>query len=83
LKLDLSAEKIKQLTKLLAQEGVAYDIDSYRDAPVGLRSECLFPQRRRVYMFSRIWCGATVEKADLEILMEWIQWAFTIVINIK
>lgn len=60
LTLDATAEQVKQIIKLLDQEGVAYDIGSYRDAPDGLR----------------LWGGATVEKADLEALMPWITWAY-------
>ncbi len=56
---DQQAAFAKSVASLLEKEGVALDIGAYRDAPAGLR----------------IWCGATVETADVEALTHWIAWA--------
>jgi len=60
LKIDLSPGQVKEMVKMLESEGAAYDIASYRDAPPGLR----------------FWCGATVNKEDLETAMPWLEWAY-------
>ena len=65
LQLDLPAASVKRMTAVLAEAGVAHDIDAYREAPTGLR----------------IWCGATVAEADLEALMPWLEWAWNEVKN--
>ena len=51
----------KRIADLLMEEGVAYDINAYHESPPGLR----------------IWAGATVELADIEALLPWLDWAFT------
>ena len=51
---------IKKMASLLEAENAAYDVAGYRDAPPGLR----------------IWCGATVDTADIQALGPWLDWAY-------
>lgn len=51
---------VKRMKALVEQEHAAFDIESHRNAPAGLR----------------IWCGCTIETADIEALTPWLDWAF-------
>ncbi|GAA5110098.1 phosphoserine transaminase [Bartonella jaculi] len=62
LDIEKRASFIKAVVNRLEEEGAAYDIGSYRSAPPGLR----------------IWTGITVEDSDIEILTQWLEWAFQV-----
>ncbi|MBN9600887.1 MAG: phosphoserine transaminase [Afipia sp.] len=57
---EAQADFAKKLVAAVEKEGAGYDLGAYRDAPPGLR----------------IWCGATVEAADVAVLTQWLDWAF-------
>ena len=65
LSVDANPEQVKEIVKLLETESVAFDIGAYRDAPPGLR----------------VWCGATIEKEDVALLVEWLEWAYLAVVS--
>lgn len=54
----------KRIASLLDKEGIAHDINGYRDAPPGLR----------------LWGGATVDPQDMRLLLPWIDWAYETVL---
>jgi len=58
--LDLAPDQVKKLVKLLEAEKAAYDCGAYKDAPPGLR----------------FWCGATIERPDIDKMLPWLEWAY-------
>ena len=57
---DAQSSFCKKLSSTLANFGVAYDINSYRDAPPGFR----------------FWAGPTVDKCDINLALKWLEWAY-------
>lgn len=55
---------VKRMKALLEAEGAAFDVESHRNAPAGLR----------------LWCGCTVETVDVEAATPWLEWAFRIAV---
>ncbi len=57
---EAQASLAKAMVSMIEKEGAGYDFGAYRDAPPGFR----------------IWCGATVESADVALLTQWLDWAY-------
>ena len=55
---------VKRMKALLEAEGAAFDVESHRNAPAGLR----------------LWCGCTVETVDVEAATPWLEWAFEVAV---
>ena len=55
---------VTRMKALLEPEGAAFDVEGHRNAPAGLR----------------VWCGCTVDTADIEALTPWLDWAFEVAI---
>lgn len=51
---------VRRMKALLEDEGAAFDVESHRNAPAGLR----------------LWCGCTVEVEDVRAATPWLDWAF-------
>ena len=65
LSLEASPDQVKDIINLLETEGVAFDIGAYRDAPPGLR----------------VWCGATIDREDIVLLINWLEWAYISIVS--
>ena len=52
---------VKQICKKLSEEDVAHDINGYAKAPPSFR----------------VWAGGTVEPANIELLLPWLDWAYS------
>ena len=52
---------VKQICKILSEEDVAHDINGYAKAPPSFR----------------IWAGGTVESLNIELLLPWLDWAYS------
>ncbi len=65
LSVEANSDQVKEIIKLLETEGVAFDVGAYRDAPPGLR----------------VWCGATIEREDVVLLIEWLEWAYVSIVS--
>tara|TARA_Y100001970_G_scaffold294373_1_gene452166 strand:+ start:73290 stop:74459 length:1170 start_codon:yes stop_codon:yes gene_type:complete len=61
---DLEVEEkwsvVEEICSILESERVAFDINTHRAAPPGIR----------------IWGGATIESSDIEALLPWLDWAW-------
>ena len=64
LPIETQAQLVKELLSFLEKEQVAYDIASYRDAPLGIR----------------IWGGGTVSSEDIDILTQWLDYGFATIL---
>ena len=65
LSLEANPDQVRDIINLLETEGVAFDIGAYRDAPPGLR----------------VWCGATIEREDIVLLINWLEWAYISIVS--
>ena len=52
---------VKEICKVLSDENVAYDINGYAKAPPSFR----------------VWAGGTVETLNIELLLPWLDWAYS------